>query len=124
MAGNGLKVKAAHSTATLVTCAVAVPEPFVTVQVCPSGCVRTVTEYVEPWAMAVVKVKGPSDAVARALPPLFCRVTVPTRPEIVPPMVTSDLQSTVTLVTLAVAVPVPFVTRQTWPIGCDRTVIE
>ncbi len=38
-------VVAAQLTATLVTLAeLTVPEPFVTVQVCPDGCVLTVTE--------------------------------------------------------------------------------
>src|SRR2546422_7646226 len=45
----------------------------------------------------------------RLSPPLFCRTTVPTRPDVVPPMV--FLHTTCTLVTLLLpTVPLPFVT--------------
>jgi hypothetical protein len=72
----------------LVTFAVALPEPFVTVQLCTGliGCVSTVTAYV--LVTAVAKVKVPFAAIVRLSPPLSCRtIPVPRRPTTVPPMV-------------------------------------
>ncbi len=59
-------------TVTLVTSSSdMVPVPLETVQVCPSGCVFTVTLYVEASAMAVEKVNVPSEVIVRSSPPLF-----------------------------------------------------
>src|SRR5580693_8361244 len=54
---GGAQVTATVVTAPFVTLPLALP----TVQACvgPPGCVRTVTLYVEPLAMAVAKVKLP-----------------------------------------------------------------
>lgn len=45
---NAVAGSVVQVTETLVTLAVAVPEPFATTQVGPGGCVRTVTEYAAP----------------------------------------------------------------------------
>ena len=66
-----------------------VPSPLVTVQVCPVGCVFTVTEYEALSAMAVANVKlVESVAIVRSSVKLFCK-TKPSvvSPEIVPPIV-------------------------------------
>jgi hypothetical protein len=80
-----------HVTWTLVTFALAVPLPFVTTQFCAGfeGCVRTVTLYAAPLAMAVVNVKVVAPALTdKLLPPLSCNTSpVPVRPETLPPMV-------------------------------------
>jgi hypothetical protein len=75
--------------ATLVTFAVAVPVPLATVQVCagPVGWVRTVTLYVLPLAIAVLKVNVPLAVIVRLSPALSCSTSpVPVSPVTVPPM--------------------------------------
>src|SRR5215469_3694193 len=79
---------AVQVTCTLLTLAVAVPEPFVTVQVCAGllGCVDTVTAYAP--LTAVVKVNGPFPLIVRLSEPLSCKTNpVPARPVTVPPTV-------------------------------------
>ena len=78
-----------QATATLVTLALAVPLPFVTVQVWPGWRLREDRDAVgAPLAIAVVNVKLPSALTARLLPPLSCKTSpVPESPETVPPMV-------------------------------------
>ena len=61
-----------------------VPEPFETVQVSPLGWVRTVTEYAELSAKAVLKLKAPFAEIDVSFTRLFWRTTVPVSPEIVP----------------------------------------
>src|SRR6478735_2939904 len=78
---------AAQVTATFETFAPAVPLPLATVQVCPAGCVSTVTAYALPLLTAVGNVKAPFDETERLPPPLFCSTTVPPRPVTLPPMV-------------------------------------
>src|SRR5690242_16554984 len=76
----------AHDTAALVTLADAiVPDPPVTVQVCPVGLVATVTLYAVPLASLVAKVNDPFAVTLRLSPPLSWSTTVPDRPETVPP---------------------------------------
>ena len=73
-------------TATLVTFAEpTVPVPPLTVQVCPDGWVRTVTEYAAPLASFVGNVKEPLAVTERLSPPLSCSTTVPASPDTVPP---------------------------------------
>src|SRR5215469_49611 len=79
---------AAQVTCTLLTLAVAVPVPFVTVQFCAGllGCVDTVTLY--PPLTAVTNVKGPLPLIVRVSEPLFCSTNpVPVSPVTVPPIV-------------------------------------
>src|SRR6516164_3527050 len=79
---------AAQVTCTLLTLAVAVPVPFVTVQFCAGllGCVDTVTLY--PPLTAVTNVKGPFPLIVRVSEPLFCSTNpVPLSPVTVPPIV-------------------------------------
>src|SRR6516165_7953997 len=79
---------AAQVTCTLLTLAVAVPEPFVTVQVCAGllGCVETATLYVP--LTAVVKVNDPFPLIARLSVPLSVSTNpVPVSPLTVPPIV-------------------------------------
>ncbi len=73
-----------------VTFAKAVPLPMVTTQFCAGleGCVRTVTAYVVPLAMAVAKVKLPFALTGRLSPPLSSSTRpVPERPETATPIV-------------------------------------
>ncbi len=78
-----------QATATLVTFADAVPLPLATVQVCPEGCVSTVTAYAAPLLTAVVNVKPPLALTVKFEPPLFCSTTLApvARPVSVPPIV-------------------------------------
>src|SRR5271155_5968105 len=92
----------------------AVPLPLATVQACTGfvGCVKTVTTYMLPAVRAVGNVNPPLAVMVRLSPPLSCRTRpVPERFTTVPPMVTVPdeplVQVTTTLVTLAVAEPVP-----------------
>src|SRR5688500_7986595 len=71
----------------LVTFAFAVPLPFATGQVCSSGCVATGTAEREPAATVPANVHGPLALTVSCAPPVFCRVTLPTRPLIDPPTV-------------------------------------
>jgi hypothetical protein len=84
--GGGLAVQL---TATFVTAAAAtVPEPPVTAQVCPDGCVLTVTLYVAALANAVLNVNDPFALTASVSPPLFWSASpLPVSPETDPPMV-------------------------------------
>jgi hypothetical protein len=79
----------AQATATLVTFADAVPVPPVTVQVCPEGCVNTVTAYVAPLLIAGVNVNAPLALTVKFEPLLFCSTTLApvARPVSDPPIV-------------------------------------
>src|SRR3569833_1430807 len=103
-----------------------VPEPLVTMHDSPLGCVATVTEYGAPSATGVAKVNGPLALMTRLSPPLFWRMTVPAKPERLPPMVYVLVeQVTDTLVTFtAPTMPVPLPTVQVWVAGCVSTVTE
>jgi hypothetical protein len=48
-----------------------VPAPSVTLQVCPVGCVCTVTLYGEPLDTDALNANTPSLAIVKSLPPLF-----------------------------------------------------
>ena len=114
-------------TATLVTLAEPiVPDPLVTVQVCPDGFVFTVTVYAAPEASDVAKVNDPFAVTLRSSPPLSCSTTVPDRPTPSRRPSTSThvgAQVTATLVTLAEPiVPDPLVTVQVCPDGFVFTV--
>jgi hypothetical protein len=79
---------AAQVTCTLLTLAVAVPEPFVTVQVCAGllGCADTVTLYAP--LTAVLNVNGPFPLIVRLSEPLSWSTNpVPVSPVTVPPIV-------------------------------------
>src|SRR3569833_2811101 len=91
-----------------------VPEPLVTMHDSPLGCVATVTEYGAPSATGVAKVNGPLALMTRLSPPLFWRVTVPARPETVPPVEYVLIeQVTDTPVTLPPpTIPLPLATTQ------------
>ena len=108
-------------TATEVTLAPeALPVPAATRQSWfgPLGWVETVTAYAPVPAIEVGNVKLVAlAATTRLSPPLFCRTRpVPASPETVPPTVTLAaavvVQETATLVTLALAVPLPLETVQ------------
>jgi hypothetical protein len=72
----------------VVTFVVAVPLPFVTKQVCPEGCVRTVTAYAAPLSRALEKVKLPLVETDKLLPPLSCKTSPePVSPDTFPPTV-------------------------------------
>src|SRR5271168_4569913 len=108
-----------HVTTMLPTLALAVPLPLVTMQDCTGfvGFVNTVTTYMVPAVRAVGNVNPPLAVMVRLSPPLSCRTRpVPERLTTVPPMVTVPdeplVQVTRTVVTLAVAAPVPPVTVQ------------
>lgn len=123
-----LKVTALQVIATVVTLAVTVPLPVVTVQFCAGepGCVRIVTEYGLPVATGVANVKAPLAVMVRLSPPLSWRTRpVPTTPVTVPPTVKLATQATVALVTSADAVPDPFVTVHSCggAVGWVRTVM-
>src|SRR5690348_13935494 len=95
---------AEQETPTLVMLAdPIVPDPLVTVQVCPDGLVPTVTLYAAPEASEVAKVNDPFAVTLRSSPPLSCSITVPDSPETVPPTVNVGTlaHDTATLVTLA-----------------------
>src|SRR5215469_7715885 len=114
-------------TVTLVTLAVAVPNPLVTTQVCVGllGCVRTVTLYAPGTSVAKVNCCAPVPVTVRLSNPIFCNTNPePVRPFTVPAMENFVEQITVTLVTLAVAFPEPFVTAHVWLglEGCVSTV--
>ena len=120
-----------QTTCTFVTFPDAVPVPLFTVQVCAGlvGCVRTVTAYAPPLATWVANVNDPLVATVRLSPPLSCNTTpvvdaFSERSYTVPPIVKPDpeLHETSTFVTLPFAVPLPFVTEQTSPVGCVSTV--
>src|SRR4029077_6015262 len=114
---------------TLVTLAVANPEPLVMLQICVGlvGCVSTVTLYEPPKVNAVWNVNWtvPVPVTVKLSPPLFCNANpAPLRPVTVPPIVTvAAAQVTVTEVTFAVAVPVPPATVQVCDglLGCVAT---
>jgi len=74
-------------TAMLVTFAVAVPLPFVTVHVWFEGCVITVTAYAAPLLTAFATEKLPLALTVALEPPLFCSTTLApvARPVSVPP---------------------------------------
>ncbi len=100
---------------TLVTLAVAVPEPLATWQVCVGllGCVLTVTLYVPGTSVANVNCCVPVPVTGRSSKPLFCKTSpVPLKPLTVPAIENFDEQLMLTLVTLAVANPDPLVTLQ------------
>src|SRR5262249_17639339 len=116
-------------TATLVTFAVpTVPEPPETVQVCPNGWAKIVTEYPLPEVRGVAKVNAPLAAIASPSVPLFCSTSpAAASPLTVPPMVNRGgglpTQATVTLVTFALpTVPEPPETEQVCPDGWLETV--
>ncbi len=116
-----------QTTATLLIFAAAtVPVADVTVHdwFGAVGCVPTVTAYAPPPVTAVAKVNAPFAATGRLSPPLSCRTRpVPASPETVPPTVALAVEHvTVTFVTLALAVPVPFVTAHVWT-GADGCVL-
>src|SRR5437879_11694146 len=125
-----VKLFVVQETPTLVTSLLpTLAEPLVTVQLWLGlvGCVRTVTLYVEPASMGVLKVNGPLAETIRSLPPLFRSTRpVPESPLTVPPIVwVLVTQLTAILVTFAPAtVPEPLVTVQLWLglVGCVRTV--
>jgi hypothetical protein len=80
-----------------------------------------------PLASAVANVKAPFAETVRLSPPLSCSTSpVPVRPVTVPPIVTPEpalvVQVTATLVTFALAVPLPLATVQVCPDGGVRTV--
>ena len=77
-----------HVTLTVTTLAVATPDPLVTLQFGPGGCVEMVTEYAAPFVTAFGKVNGPLAVSDKVSLRLFWSTTVPTRPVTVPPMVT------------------------------------
>ena len=117
---------------TLVTLAVANPEPLVMLQICVGlvGCVSTVTLYEPPKVNGVWNVNWtvPVPVTVKLSPPLFCNANpAPLRPVTVPPIVTVAVaQVTATEVTFAVAVPVPPATVQVCDglLGCVATVTE
>src|SRR5271165_6323709 len=76
-----------QETATLVTFAETVPDPFATVHVCPDGAVFTVTLYAAPVTSEVANVNVPFAVALQLSPPLSCSTTVPDSPETVPPTV-------------------------------------
>src|SRR5580692_6406380 len=81
---------AAHATSTFVTLAVAVPLPFVTVQVSAGldGCVSTVTLYGAPLLIGAVNVNLPFALMGKLLPLLSCSTRpVPESPLTLPPIV-------------------------------------
>src|SRR5271165_2920799 len=89
------------------------------------GCVFTVTAYAPVTNAAKVNFTLPVPTTVRLSPPLSCNTNpAPFNPLTVPPMGKPEEHVTVTLVTLAVAVPVPLVTRQVCVglLGCVRTV--
>src|SRR6267142_1358010 len=112
------RVPVEHVIWMLPTFAEAVPLPLVTVQVCAGlfGWTFTVTRYVLPMVIAVLNVKEPLVATARVSAPLFCRTSpVPARPKTLRPMETVAVEHvTWTLVTLALAVPLPLANVQVW----------
>src|SRR5437899_1930100 len=122
-----VKLFVVQETPTLVTSPLpTLAEPLLTVQLWLGlvGCVRTVTLYVEPASMGVLKVNGPLAETIRSLPPLFRSTRpVPESPLTVPPIVwVLVVQVTVTLVTLAPAsVPLALATVQLWLSGCTNT---
>src|SRR5271165_6696298 len=130
-----LKVTAGQVTETLVTFAVAVPLPVpcATWHVWPGlvGFAKTVTLYIVPVGTRSLKVKAwlPFAALmgscSRIVPSASCRIKpLPVTPVTVPPIVKASTQETATLVTLAVAVPLPPVTVQVCAgfVGCVWTV--
>ncbi len=65
-----------------------VPEPPLTVQASPAGCVLTVTLYVAPLVSAAGNVNAPLALTVTGSAPLFCRISpVDVRPDTVPPTV-------------------------------------
>ncbi len=116
-----------HATGTFVTLAETTPCDVVITQVCPVGWAVMPTLNSVPAARAVgnVNVVAPEagDTEFAALTSSFNPAAF--RPEIVPPTAKGPLeaaQATATFVTLAFAVPEPFVTAQVWPVGCVLTV--
>jgi hypothetical protein len=107
---------AAHATSTFVTFAVAVPLPFVTVQVSAglAGSVSTVTLYAPPLFTGVVNVNAPFALTGKLFPPLSCNTSPdPLSPLTLPPIVYVTVvvvHATATFVTFALVVPLPFVT--------------
>ena len=89
-----------------------VPDPLLTVQVCPVGWVPTVTAYVLPVFSAVANVKDVVPAVTTLLiVPNFNVNPVAVSPLIAPPTVYVRAQATATSDTLAVPmVPDPLLT--------------
>src|SRR6266404_1116627 len=111
----------------LLTFPLTVPLPLTTVQVCTGvvGCVRIVTAYAAPLirGLANVKFTLPVPLTLRLSPPLSCKVNpVPRRPVTEPLMVKTGAQTTCTVVTFAVAVPVPLATLQVW-VGLEGWVL-
>src|SRR5437588_166906 len=114
-----------HVTTTLVTLECAVPVPVLTEQVCPAGCVDTVTLYAPPLGIAVWKVKLLALAeTLRLSVRLSCKTSpAPVSPVIVPPtLYVIKLHVIPTLVTSPMAVPVGFATAHVSPAGCVNTV--
>ena len=75
-----------HATTTLVTEALAVPLPLVTEQTWSAGCVATVTSYGVFGCNVTSNANEPFLETVRLSPPLFCRMTVPDRPAMLPPI--------------------------------------
>ncbi len=88
-----MNVLVVHVTVTVVTFADRFePLPFVTAQVCPTGCVVTLTVQLEPASSAVVNVKLPLAenvccCVLVGFVPSSSSCTEPVRPLMLPPMV-------------------------------------
>ena len=80
-------VLSAQETPKFVTLALIAPEPLVTVQVKPAGCVLIVIAYLAPESKAEGKIKLPFWTKAKSSLKLFCSVTVPTKPVNDPPKV-------------------------------------
>ena len=66
-------IGSAQDIATFVTLPEAVPDPFVTVQTWPAGCVFTVTAYAAPGVSGVAKAKAPLAKTVRSSLPLFSK---------------------------------------------------
>src|ERR1700677_112886 len=121
---------AAQVTTTVVTFVLPTnPPPFATSQFCVGleGCVKIVTLYPDPAAIAVAKVKLPLLLMVRLSPRLSCNTSPdPVRPVTVPPIVNIPFPAphvTVTPVTFFLPTfPLPLFTKQVCPEGCVSTV--
>src|SRR5512138_2787479 len=105
-----------HATSRLVASAPwIVPVELRTTQFCPLGCVRTTTAYVAPSISLLANTNGPSPAIGRSLPPLFCNTRPePVRPETLPRIENCPVaHATAMSVTFALAtLPLPRATVQ------------
>src|ERR1700723_2336841 len=117
---------AAQVTTTVVTFVLPTnPPPFATSQFCVGleGCVKIVTLYPDPAAIAVAKVKLPLLLMVRLSPRLSCNTSPdPVRPVTVPPIVNIPFPAPHVTGVAKVKPPFALTDKLSPPLSCNTTV--